>query len=116
MPRRIVKPKLHFFLVTLSFIFSLSCFSPPNLIGCWRELGKNATLEFRKDGTFKAVDNEGMSVTGKYSLLNNGTIQFEVPRNGSSPDIIKGKISIIGDEFTFISLDGRDVERYRRKP
>ena len=115
MPRRKLKPKHHFVLVTFTFIFSLSCLSTPNLIGRWREIGKTATLEFWKDGTFKAVDNEGMSVTGKYLLLNNGNIRFEVTRIGSSPDIIKGKIAIMGDELTFSSLDDREIERYRRE-
>jgi hypothetical protein len=116
MHRRKLKPKHHFVLITCVFIFSVSCLSAPNLIGRWREIGKTATLEFQKDGTFKAVDNEGMSVNGKYSLLQNGNIRFEVTRIGSSPDIIKRKISIMGDELTFSSLDGRDIERYRRKP
>ena len=116
MHRRKFKPKHHFVLVAFAFIFSVSCLSTPNLIGRWREIGKTATLEFWKDGTFKAVDNDGMSVTGKYLLLNNGNIRFEVTRIGSSPDIIKGKIAIMGDELTFRSSDGRDIERYRRKP
>ena len=116
MHRRKFKPKHHFVLVVFAFLFSVSCLSTPNLIGKWREVGKTATLEFWKDGTFKAVDNEGMSVTGKYFLLQNGNVRFEVTRIGSSPDIIKGKIAIMGDELTFSSLDHREIERYRRKP
>ena len=115
MPRRKFKQNFHLVLVTFSSIFFVSCLSTPNLIGKWREIGKTATLEFREDGTFKAVDNEGLSVTGKYFLLQNGNVRFEVTRIGFSPDIIKGKIGIKGDELTFISLDGRDIERYRKE-
>ena len=107
---------IHYFMLTIvASLFFVSCLSTPNVIGKWREIGKTATLEFWKDGTFKAVDNEGMSVTGKYFLLNNGNIRFEVNRIGSSPDIINGKIAIMGDELTFRSLDGREIERYRRE-
>ena len=115
MPIRKFRLIHHFMLTTVTSFFFVSCLSTPNLIGRWREIGKTSTLEFWKDGTFKAVDNDGMSVTGKYLLLNNGNIRFEVTRIGSSPDIIKGKIAIMGDELTFRSLDGREIERYRRE-
>ena len=115
MPIRKFKLNYHFVLTAVTFFFFVSCLSTPNVIGKWREIGKTATLEIWKDGTFKAVDNEGMSVTGKYFLLNNGNIRFEVNRIGSSPDIINGNIAILGDELTFRSLDGREIERYRRE-
>jgi hypothetical protein len=115
MHRRKFKLNHHFVLAIAASFFFVSCLSTPNVIGKWREIGKTATLEFWKDGTFKAVDNEGMSVTGKYFLLNNGNIRFEVTRIGSSPDIINGKIEIGRDELMFRSLDGREIERYRRE-
>jgi len=40
----------------------LACADTPYIVGQWKEIGKTATLEFWKDGTFKAVDNQGMTV------------------------------------------------------
>ena len=52
----------------LAFFFIIACANIPNLVGKWKEIGKAATLELWKDGTFKAVDNQKMAVNGKYSL------------------------------------------------
>jgi hypothetical protein len=84
-------------------------------VGKWREVGKTAILEFWKDGTFKAVDNQGMAVSGKYTLHENGNARFEIDRQGFSPEIVSGKISVRGDELTLISGDGKEVDRYKRE-
>jgi hypothetical protein len=107
----------HFFhsvLVAVTFLLILSCAKTPNVIGKWIEIGKTATLEFWKDGTFKAVDNQGMAVRGKYTFNRNGNVRFEIERQGASPEIINGTISVRGDELTVTSVDGKDVERYRK--
>ena len=96
-------------------IFSIvSCASTPKVVGKWQEIGKAATLEFRKDGSFKAVDNQGMAVTGKYSLDENGMVRFEIPNHGSSPEIVTGRLSVLENELTLTSAGGNEVERYRR--
>ena len=84
-------------------------------MGKWREIGKTATLEFLKDGTFKAVDNQGMAVSGKYTLSENESARFEIERQDSSPEIVTGKISVRGEELTLISGDGKEVDRYKRE-
>ena len=61
--------KLCFALVILTLTLLLACAKPATIIGKWKEIGKTATLEFWKDGTFKAVDNQGMAVKGKYTLM-----------------------------------------------
>jgi len=40
----------------------LACADTLYIVGQWKEIGKTATLEFWKDGTFKVVDNQGMTV------------------------------------------------------
>ena len=78
-------------------------------------MGKTATVEFWKDGTFKAVDNQGMAVSGNYTLSENGNVRFEIARKDSSPEIVSGKISVRGEEMTLISGDGKEVDRYKRE-
>ena len=84
-------------------------------MGKWREVGKTATVEFLKDGTFKAVDNQGMAVSGNYTLSENGNARFEIEREDSSPEIVGGKISVRGEILTLISGDGSEVDRYERE-
>ena len=99
--------------VFISFLI-VSCAKKPEIVGKWQEIGKTATLEFRKDGTFRAVDNQGMAVNGKYTLSKNGEIRFEIDRQEASPEIVTGKISLKGEELTLVSGDGKEVDKYKR--
>jgi len=99
----------------LAFFFIIACASTPNLVGKWKEIGKVSTLEFWKDDTFKAVDNQKMAVQGKYSLSENGNIRFEIFRQGSPSEIVNGKYSVQGDILTFTSADDKEIQRYRRQ-
>ncbi|MCJ7714606.1 hypothetical protein MUO66_09160, partial [Candidatus Bathyarchaeota archaeon] len=74
-----------------------------------------ATLEFWKDGTFKAVDNQKMAVRGKYTLIEAGNVRFEIFQQGSPSEIVNGTISLQEDVLTFTSADGKETERYRRE-
>ena len=85
------------------------------MAGKWKEIGKTASLELRKDGTFKAVDNQKMAVSGKYSLSENENIRFEIFRQGSPSEIVNGKYSVQGNILTFTSADGLEIQRYRRQ-
>jgi hypothetical protein len=102
-------------LTIFTFFLIISCAHTPDVVGKWREVGKTATVEFLKDGTFKAVDNQGMAVSGKYTLSENDSVRFEIEREGSSPEIVSGKISVRGEELTLISGDGKEVDRYKRE-
>ena len=55
--------------VIISLAIILACASTPYIVGKWKEIGKTATLEFWKDGTFKAVDNQKMAVNCLDSIL-----------------------------------------------
>ena len=95
--------------------FLLFCASKPDLIGKWKEVGKVATIEFSKDGTFKTVDNQGMAVFGKYTLFKDGHLRCEVQEKGGAGEVVNLTISIKGDELTLASSDSREVEIYRRE-
>ena len=99
----------------LAFSFIIACANTPNLVGKWKEIGKAATLELWKDGTFKAVDNQKMAVSGKYTLSEHGNVRFEIFRQGSPSEIVNGKYSVQGDILTFTSADGKEIERYKRE-
>ena len=99
----------------LAFSFNIACANTPYLVGKWKEIGKAATLELWKDGTFKAVDNQNMAVSGKYILSENGNVRFEIFRQGSASEIVNGKYSVQGDILTFTSADGIEIQRYRRQ-
>jgi hypothetical protein len=93
----------------------IACAKTPHIVGKWKEIGKTATLEFRKDGTFKAVDNQGMAVSGKYTLIKPGNVRFEIFRQGSPSEIVNGTFSLQGDVLIVTSADGKEVERYKRE-
>jgi hypothetical protein len=100
--------------VILALCLVLAC-ATPNVVGKWKEIGKTATLEFWKDGIFKAVDNQGMAVKGKYTLIEPGNIRFEIFRQDSPPEIVNGTFSLQGDVLTLTSADGKEIERYKRE-
>ena len=102
-------------LMVFTFFLLISCARTPDVVGKWREEGRTATLEFLKDGTFKAVDNQGMAVSGNYTLTENGKVSFEIERKDASPEIVSGKISVRGEELTLTSGDGKEVDRYKRE-
>jgi len=102
-------------LLVITLFFLSFCASKPDLIGKWKEVGKIATIEFSKGGTFKAVDNQGMAVSGKYTLSQDRHLQCEIQQEGRAPEVVKLTVSIKGDELTLTSPGGTEVERYRRE-
>jgi hypothetical protein len=110
------KIKLCSALVIIALFFILACAAnTPHIVGKWKEIGKTATLEFWKDGTFKAVDNQGMAVKGKYTLIEPSNVRFEIFRKGSPSEIVNGTVSLQGDVLTVTSADGKEIERYKRE-
>ena len=111
-----VKILIFFLLVSFSVVLLGSCAHSKNLTGKWQEIGKKSIIEFYADGTFNAVDDMGMAVSGKYTLQEKGTIRFEILHKGNSPEIIQGTLNAQGDELTFTSADDKKVETYKRVP
>ena len=101
--------------IIIALFFILACANTPYIVGKWKEIGKTATLEFWKDGTFKAVDNQKMAVKGKYTLIEPSNVRFEIFRQDSPSEIVNGTYSLQGDVMTFTSADGKEIERYRRE-
>ena len=109
------KRAAHVLLLVIALFFLSSCASKPDLVGKWKEVGKTATIEFSKDGTFKAVDNQGMAVSGRYTLLKDGHLRCEIQQKEGAGEVVNLIISIKGDELTLTSSRDKDVEIYRRE-
>ena len=105
---------LSFWMLVVLCLLMFSCATTPKVVGKWREIGKTATIEFFKDGSFKAIDNQGMAVSGKYTLLKDGKVRFEILHPGSSSEMVTGKLSVRKDELTISSEEGKEAERYRK--
>ena len=103
-----------FFLSVISYTVLTSCAGAPGIIGKWQEPGTTATMEFFRDGTFTAVDDMEMEVSGSYVLRKGGRILFEIIHPESSPETISAMLSIKGDELTLTFGDDKEVEKYRR--
>jgi hypothetical protein len=116
MQKGMFKFSYYFLFAVLPLALLLSCAQKQDVAGKWQETGTKSTIELHRDGTFKAVDDMGMAVNGKYTLQENGTIRFEILHSGNSPEIINGKLAVRGDELTFTSADDKKVETYKRVP
>jgi len=81
----------------------------------WRGTGQTSTLEFKKGGSFSAVDTMGMAVSGNYFFDDKGNARLEIIHPGTYPEIITVKIVIQGDELTIEFADTVEVEKYRRE-
>ena len=107
-------------IVLLLPMLMLSCAHSPSpgssLVGLWREMGKTATIEFRENGTFKAIDNQKMAVSGRYLVLQDNRVRFMVIRTGGTPEIITTRMTKNADQLHFHSLDGEEVGRFERVP
>ncbi len=85
------------------------------IVGRWREVGRSATIEFMNDGGFKAVDNEGMAVAGRFTLIKDGNITFEIQHEGTRDEIVTLNFSLIGDELMLTPSGRGGVERYQKE-
>ena len=109
------KPICYFFLSAIVLALFVSCAHAPKEVGIWRGTGQTSTLEFKKGGSFSAVDHMGMAVSGNYLIDDKGNARLEIIHPGASPEIITVKIAIQGDELTIEFADPSEVEKYRRE-
>lgn len=98
----------------LTAIVCSSCTFGTDITGRWQEVGAQATLVFREDGTFSAVDNQGMQVGGVYRVEGDGKIRFDIRHADGSIETVYGKVDRQGDGLSLTADDGGEVERYRR--
>lgn len=89
---------------------------PPDLIGRWREVGRSATLEFLEDGSFKAKDNEGMAVAGRYVVVEDDNLTFVIHHGGTTDEVVTLDFSLLDGELTLTSSGTKaEVEHYRKE-
>lgn len=89
---------------------------PPELIGRWREVGRSATLEFLEDGNFKAKDNEGMAVAGRYVVGEDDKLSFVIHHEGTADEVVTVDFSLLDGELTVIFAGAKEeIERYREE-
>jgi hypothetical protein len=104
--------------ILLLFVMILmlaSCAFGPGIAGKWRQVGREATLEFSGDGSFRAVDNEGMAVSGTYRLSGDSSLRFAIHHAGAPEEIVDLQVSLHGDVLTLKTPDLRETEQYRRE-
>jgi hypothetical protein len=97
-------------------VWLAACAAPSGVTGRWRETDKPATLEFRADGAFRAVDHQGMAVEGLYTLEPGGRVRFTIPRAGEPPEVIPGILRVEGNRLTLVFPDSGETGTYRRVP
>lgn len=95
-------------------VFLAACVHNPNITGTWQEPGKTSSIQLRRNGTFTATDDMGMTVAGNYTLQGPGGIRFEIRHPDSAVEIIQGSITQQGDELRLANEGDREVLVYRR--
>lgn len=93
-----------------------SCASGPTIVGNWKAVEGTATVNFAADGVFHAVDNEGMPVSGKYRLVGEDGIQFEVRHGGQETEVIDAKVVREAGQLTLTFPGEGAVETYEPIP
>jgi hypothetical protein len=101
-------------LALLLFIFLISCSHTPNIAGKWQEPGTTSSIEFWQNGTFTAIDDMGMTVSGNYTILTNGRIRLEVKHPNNSDEIIIGNFAVQDDELILTPDEDKEILTYRK--
>jgi len=98
----------------LMFVFLVSCSHTPNIAGKWQEPGTISSIEFGQDGTFTAIDNIGMTVSGSYTILAKGKIRLLIRYQNFNDEIIIGNFAVQDDELTLTLDDDKEVLTYKK--
>ena len=101
-------------LTLLMVAFLISCEPTPSIKCKWQEVGKTSSIEFRENGTFTAIDDMGMSVSGNYQLLSKKNIQLEINHPESSVEIFIGTIDVQDEKLVIISDIDNEVLIYKK--
>jgi len=114
MAKKSYRAETFFLPIILLVVFFTSCAHKPNITGIWHEPGKTSSIEFRQDGTFTAVDNMGMAVSGKYTLKSKGKIRLEIKHSDSPVEILFGSIAVQGDKLILTPEKDKEILEYRK--
>ena len=96
------------------FIFLISCSHTPNIAGKWQEPGTISSIEFGQNGTFTAIDDMGMIVSGSYTILPKGKIRLLIRRQYYNDEIIIGNFAVKDDELILTLDDDKEVLTYKK--
>ena len=100
----------------LGLTLVVGCTTASDAVGKWREVGRTATLVMQADGRFEAVDNQGVTLSGTYTLAPDGRARFTIMEEGRVVEVVPLQLSLQGDELTILSEGGAEPEHYRRTP
>jgi hypothetical protein len=101
-------------LTLLMVFFLVSCSHTPNIAGKWQEPGTTSSIEFGRNGTFTAIDEMGMTVSGNYTILANEKIRFEIKHPNSSDEVIIGSFAVLDDGLILTLDDDKEVLTYKK--
>lgn len=105
-------PKI--FLTFMTFMLLIACSIKDSVVGKWEGVGVGSaeTMELYKDGTL-LINSGSLSVTGKYTFLDNDRIKFEFSGLAAlaGPQIFT--VSISNGELHLVNHQGRKL-RYQR--
>lgn len=101
-------------LVFLMFIFLVSCSYTPNISGKWQEPGTTSSIEFGQDGTFTAIDNMGMTVSGNYTILDKRKIRLVIKHQDYPDEIIMRNFAVQEDELILTLDKDKEVLTYKK--
>ena len=98
----------------LMFVFLVSCSHTHNIAGKWQEPGTTSSIEFGQNGTFTAIDDMGMIVSGSYTILPKGKIRLLIRRQYYNDEIIIGNFAVKDDELILTLDDDKEVLTYKK--
>lgn len=112
------------FLLALAVLFLFAACNPePDVVGKWKAIGDQGTLEFREDGSVEMVDNMGAVFKGTYDISNSGKLKLIFTQHNilsknikpmKKPEIVNVKIYAMRNELTLTSPDTKEIIKYRR--
>jgi hypothetical protein len=115
--------RLYFLLLTATIIVLTSCSAPPDINGLWQSTKDAGTIEFKSTGEVIIVDNMSATVTGRYEILEDNMLKFELTATDVMRDsvqaipkkVITARIIMFNDdELQLEFAEDLGVEHYRR--
>ena len=82
------------------------------VLGKWKEVGKNEVMEFMPDGKFKVGEEKVFELKGTYTFSADDTVKITITHEGKTLDV-EAKISLAGDILTF-TPKGENPVKYQK--
>lgn len=114
-PRRL-PPKVRLATPITVLLFICACAATPAIVGRWESLDGPGGVTFHADGTFQAIDNQGMPVEGTYRMAGPDAVRFEIVHGNQETESIGARVVRDGGRLTLVFPEQDAVENYRRLP